>query len=118
MQDVLLISEKVQRDAAREGFGWPSVSAALDKVQEELDELREWVENCDKAEFSEELGDLLFACIGVSVPSGCSSAAILQSANQKFLSRYDQMKSRMDAEGGDFEKSDLAEKLKHWNASK
>ncbi|MBB4189259.1 uncharacterized protein YabN with tetrapyrrole methylase and pyrophosphatase domain [Sinorhizobium terangae] len=118
MTNTLSASEKIQSDAAREGFAWPDIVAALDKVQEELDELRECADNCDSNAFFEEFGDLLFACVGLAIPSGRSAVSALQHANHKFSERYSRMKRGMTEAGQDLCSSSLKEKLEHWNVCK
>lgn len=118
VNDFVNLSEIIQREAASEGFRWPSVAVAIEKVQEELDELKEWAEQSDSDEFLEEFGDLLFACIGLTVPSGLSATAALENANRKFIARYDRMKSSIVASGQEFSSLPLSEKLEYWKANK
>ncbi|MDU7964343.1 MAG: nucleoside triphosphate pyrophosphohydrolase [Clostridium perfringens] len=57
---------KVQKKAKKVGFDWDDVNCAMDKVKEELNEIKE-VYNCeDKSIIEGEVGDLLFACINVA----------------------------------------------------
>jgi len=59
----LLRAAKLGKRAARTGFDWPDVDAVLDKVHEEIGELRDEItETPDPARIEDELGDLLFAC--------------------------------------------------------
>ena len=60
--------EKIQGKAARAGFDWPDIGPAMDKVGEELDELRQAVDTGTNVE--EELGDLLFAAAKVAGSQG------------------------------------------------
>ena len=57
-------AEKVQKKAKKAGFDWPDVSGALDKLSEELEELKTAVAEGTNVE--EELGDLLFSAVNVS----------------------------------------------------
>lgn len=58
--------EKIQAKAAKTGFEWPDMAAALDKVAEETQELREAAVSGDAEAVAEELGDLLFAVVKVA----------------------------------------------------
>lgn len=58
--------EKIQAKAAKTGFEWPDMAAALDKVTEETQELREAAVSGDAEAVAEELGDLLFAVVKVA----------------------------------------------------
>ena len=60
----LIRAEKLQKKAAKVGFDWDNVKDALDKVQEELDEVRRAIDGDGDSE--EEIGDLLFASVNVA----------------------------------------------------
>ena len=60
----LIRAEKLQKKAAKVGFDWDNVKDALDKVQEELDEVRRAIDGDGDPE--EEIGDLLFASVNVA----------------------------------------------------
>ena len=79
-------AEKIQGKAAKAGFDWPDIGPALDKVDEELDELRRAVENGTNVE--EELGDLLFAAAKVGRFAGVDPELALQRACGKFIRRF------------------------------
>ena len=57
-------AEKVQKKAKKAGFDWPDVTGALDKLSEELEELKTAV--AEQSNIQEELGDLLFAAVNVA----------------------------------------------------
>src|SRR6185436_11167681 len=58
----LLRAAKISRRAARIGFDWPDADAVVDKIEEELDEIEDAIDNeAPKAMVEEEMGDLLFA---------------------------------------------------------
>ena len=79
-------AEKIQGKAARAGFDWPDIGPAMDKVGEELDELRQAVDTGTNAE--EELGDLLFAAAKVGRFAGVDPELALQRACDKFIRRF------------------------------
>lgn len=62
-------AEKLQKKAAAAGFEWPDVQGALDKLEEEVAELRRAVEN--GGDVPDELGDVLFAAVKVGRFCGC-----------------------------------------------
>lgn len=82
----LIRAEKLQGKAAKAGFDWKEVTPALDKVSEELSELRQAVE--DNSNVEEELGDLLFAVVKVGRFAGLDSECALQAACEKFIRRF------------------------------
>ena len=82
----LMRAEKLQGKAAKAGFGWPEIGPALDKVSEELSELRRAVE--ENANVEEELGDLLFAAAKAGRFAGVDPEHALQLACDKFIRRF------------------------------
>ena len=81
----LASSQEMQERAANIGYDWPSIDGVLDKVTEELAELR--AAGTD-AEWAEEFGDLLFVLVNVARRHGIESEAALRAANDKFRRRF------------------------------
>lgn len=77
---------KVQAKAAKAGFDWETVAPALDKLSEELEELKAALRENSNVE--EELGDLLFAAVKVGRFAQVDSEAALQRACEKFIRRF------------------------------
>lgn len=84
----LMRATKLQKKAADVGFDWSDVSGALDKLEEEIKELRQAIANNDKANMSEELGDVLFSAVNVSRFIKTDAEEALTAASDKFLSRF------------------------------
>jgi tetrapyrrole methylase family protein/MazG family protein len=81
----LAASQEMQERAANIGYEWPSVEGVIDKVAEEVAELREAPTPADKAE---EYGDLLFVLVNVARWHGIEAEAALRAANDKFRRRF------------------------------
>lgn len=79
-------AEKVQKKAKKAGFDWDDVSGALDKLSEEIAELKQAVEQGTNME--EELGDLLFAAVNVSRFLHVDTEDALTAATDKFIRRF------------------------------
>ena len=79
-------AEKVQKKAKKAGFDWPEVSGALDKLSEELEELRQAA--AQGTNVAEELGDLLFSAVNVSRFLGVDCEDALNQATDKFIGRF------------------------------
>ena len=75
---------KLQQKAARVGFDWPDTGPVLDKIAEELNELRESVAVGDKRAIEEEFGDLLFALANLARHMGFDAEGAVRAANAKF----------------------------------
>jgi uncharacterized protein YabN with tetrapyrrole methylase and pyrophosphatase domain len=86
----------MQERAANIGYDWPSIEGVLDKVTEELDELRRAASD---AERREEFGDLLMVLVNVARKEGIEAEAALRAANDKFRRRF-RIVERLAAERG------------------
>ena len=92
----LAASQEMQDRAAHIGYEWPSVEGVLDKVHEEVAELRA---AATPAEQTEEYGDLLFVLVNVARWQGIEAEAALRNANDKFRRRFASVE-RQAFEGG------------------
>ncbi len=97
--DPLSLAHRIQDRVAAVGFDWPDTEGPLDKVAEELAEVREAVAAANMAAVEEELGDLLFAVVNLSRLAGVHPTQALRSANLKFTHRFT-MLEEMAAERG------------------
>ncbi|SEJ41270.1 ATP diphosphatase [Sphingobium sp. AP50] len=86
----LLRAEKLQKRAARTGFDWPDTVRVIDKIVEELDEVRE-AEGQEHRE--EEIGDLLFAVVNLSRHLKIDPETALRKGNAKFERRFRTMEA-------------------------
>lgn len=124
----LLKAEKIQKKAAGQGFDWPDWNGPLDKVREELDELRREAEApagataeaeaARKDRQESELGDLLFAAVNLGRHLKVDPEKALARANRKFLDRYDKMHAMATAEGKAWGALSLEEKDSYWDRVK
>lgn len=110
----LIRAEKLQKRASNHGFDWPDYRPVLDKVDEELAELREAIELNDARHIEEELGDLIFACINLGRHRGINLDTCLRRANQKFEARFRDMEVIAENDNLDFEGLSLEEKNDLW----
>jgi tetrapyrrole methylase family protein/MazG family protein len=81
-------AEKIQKKAKKANFDWPNISGALDKLSEELNELKEAISTLDNAKVEEELGDLLFAAVNVGRFSEIDPETALHKCCDKFIRRF------------------------------
>ncbi|HHY04063.1 MAG TPA: nucleoside triphosphate pyrophosphohydrolase [Thermoanaerobacterales bacterium] len=84
----LMRAYKVQEKAARVGFDWDDVEDAMNKVTEELCELREVYKGSDRDKIREEMGDLLFAAVNVARLLEIDAELALKDATSKFIRRF------------------------------
>ena len=85
----LLRAEKLQKTAARVGFDWKETEPVLNKLDEEICELKEALSNdFDKDQLEEELGDILFSCVNIARHLKLDAETALHKANRKFTKRF------------------------------
>ncbi len=116
----LIKAEKIQKRAAQVGFDWPDYKGPMDKVREELDELRReaMVEKPDSDRLEDEFGDLLFAAVNVGRFFKLDPEKALNRANRKFLGRYARMEEIATAEDKVIKEMSLAEMDALWDLAK
>ena len=110
--------EKIQAKAARTGFEWPDADAALDKVAEETQELREAVASGDADAVTEELGDLLFAAVKVARFAGIDPEQAAHAACEKFIRRFAAMEAAAADSGVPLKQRTLAQMQPLWQQAK
>ena len=109
-------AEKVQKKAKKAGFDWPDISGALDKLSEELEELKTAVAQGTNVE--EELGDLLFSAVNVSRFLKADPEVALGKATDKFISRFAKVEALAAAQNQAMEGMTLEELDKLWERAK
>ena len=110
--------DKIQSKAAKTGFEWPDVHAALDKVDEETRELRAAVASGDTEAIGDELGDLLFAAVKVARFAGIDPEQAAHAACEKFIRRFSAMETAAANDGTALEQCTLAQMLTLWQQAK
>ena len=109
-------AEKVQKKAKKAGFDWSDASGAVDKLSEELAELKEAMAQGTNVE--EELGDLLFSMVNVSRFLKADPEEALNAATEKFISRFAKVEEMALAQGKDMAQMSLEELDKLWERVK
>ena len=109
-------AEKVQKKAKKAGFDWPDISGALDKLSEELEELKAAAAQGTNVE--EELGDLLFSAVNVSHFVKADPEQALNAATDKFISRFRKVEALAVREGRSMEGMTPDELDKLWERAK
>ena len=109
-------ADKLQSKAARAGFEFAGVSGALDKLDEEMRELREAVER--GTNFSEELGDVLFAAVKAGRFLSVDPEDALNATCEKFIARFRRVEEACAARGAEMSSLPLDELTRLWNEAK
>ena len=111
----LTYAQLMQDRVSRVGFEWDDVSGVLNKVVEEVNELK--VAPSDE-ERAKEMGDLLFTIVNLARWLGIHAEDALRQANARFQGRYTTMESLASERGLDFPQLPLEEKEKLWQEAK
>jgi tetrapyrrole methylase family protein/MazG family protein len=108
----------VQKRVARVGFDWDDIQGAIDKLEEELGEVREAIAAADDDAIGEELGDLLFAAVNVCRFSGKNPEELLHTAIAKFTRRFEHVEEAAHTEGKSLADCPLPELERYWQQAK
>jgi ATP diphosphatase len=109
---------KLQEKAARVGFDWSEAAPILDKIEEEIGELREAMAAADAAAVKDEFGDLLFALVNLGRHLKLDAEAALAGTNDKFRRRFHHVERALEASGGSLEDATLDEMEALWQQAK
>ena len=117
----LLRAYEISARAAAVGFDWTRAEDVLDKIEEEVAEVRHEVESGATGHLSraeEEMGDLLFAIANLSRKLGIEPEAALRRANEKFTRRFDTLEQSFAARGRSLQDATLPEMEDEWQRLK
>jgi ATP diphosphatase len=110
---------KLQRRAARVGFEWHELGRILDKISEEIDELRAELDaGAAPAPVADELGDLLFAVVNLARRAAADPEQALRAACRKFERRFRRVEALLAASGRVPQDAGLGEMEALWNEAK
>ncbi len=109
---------RIQEKAKQVGFEWEKKEDVYKKIEEELDELKEAVQNNDAVEIENELGDVFFSLVNYARFLQTDAETALEKTNRKFLSRFRLMEEMAQQEGKDLGSLTLREMDDMWNKIK
>lgn len=111
-------AQKLQKRAARAGFDWPDTQGVLDKLAEELAEVRAAVASDDQAAVAAEVGDLLFSVVNLARHLSVDAETALRSGNAKFERRFRYIEQHLPAGKRQLAEATLAELDALWEQAK
>lgn len=114
----LIRAHKIQNKARKVGFDWDTVEDASKKVIEELNEVLEVYNTKDKDRITEEVGDLLFACVNVSRFLEVNEEEALNKTIDKFIKRFSYIESAALKNNKTLKEMTLQEMDELWNEAK
>ncbi|TCS61211.1 nucleoside triphosphate pyrophosphohydrolase [Varunaivibrio sulfuroxidans] len=113
-------AEKIQKRAALVGFDWPNAEGAFAKINEELGEIKDEIDESapPSAALEAEVGDLLFSCVNLSRHLNIAPEKALRQANAKFINRFRTMETQVLKSGKTLGEVALLEMDSLWEAAK
>ena len=116
----LMRAEKIQKRAARVGFDWATIGPVIDKIEEELKELRVELEagKVEQAKVADELGDVLFAVANLARHCKVDPEVALRATNDKFERRFRHIERRLAETGRKPSDASLEEMETLWQEAK
>lgn len=99
-------AEKIIKKVSGVGFDWDTPEGVLDKIEEELHEVREELRSGDREKLGEEIGDLMFSLINMARYLGYNSSDLLNKTNHKFERRFRHVEANCTLGEADLEEMD------------
>ncbi|TPP11088.1 nucleoside triphosphate pyrophosphohydrolase [Rhizobium glycinendophyticum] len=109
---------KLQERAAKVGFDWSEAAPILDKIEEEIGELREALAENRPEKVKDELGDLIFALVNIGRHVGAEPEQALRGTNTKFRNRFRYIEMELEANDENLRDADLERMEELWQAAK
>ncbi len=114
----LIRAQRMQEKAANVGFDWPEFSQVWEKLEEELQEFKEVLEEGDSQKSREEFGDLLFSLVNAGRFFDLNAEDSLRATNKKFIQRFQYIEEQLDQENKTLSDATLEDMDRHWNQAK
>jgi len=111
-------AEKLSKRAARVGFDWPDVARVLEKLEEEIAELRAEIAGADTGRLADELGDMFFVMANLARKLDLDPETCLRGANDKFARRFAGVEMMLAVQGRTPGDATLEEMEACWQAVK
>ncbi len=113
-------AQKLQNRASTVGFDWNDIQPVLNKIKEELGEVEDEIHSAsqDKGKISDEIGDLMFACVNLARHFQIDAESALRSTNKKFELRFAYIESKLAEQNVALNDASLDVMDKLWDESK
>ena len=114
----LVKAMRLQEKAKQVGFEWDNKEQVWDKVEEEIQELKEAMQSNDQAKVEEEFGDVMFSLVNFARFLNVDAENALEVTNRKFISRFNKMEQAALGRGKNLNDMSLTEMDAIWNEIK
>jgi len=110
----ILKAKKIQKKASKKGFDWKKSIDVIEKVEEELKELKFEIQQNNNEYIKDELGDLLFSIVNLSRHLGIDASEAINQANHKFVKRFRLMEEEISKDNQEIENLSTDELEEFW----
>ena len=114
----LVRAQRLQEKASYAGFDWDKIEGAWEKLDEELNELKQAQKFGEIENIKEEIGDVLFSVVNLSRFFNVAAEDMLRQANRKFIKRFKSIEQKLKEKGKKLENSNSEEMEKIWEQAK
>ena len=114
----LVEAQQIASKAAGVGFDWANVEQVIDKLHEELDELRSARNGSDPAQVADELGDMLFVIVNIARFLKVDPEQALRGTNAKFRKRFGYVEEQLAGRGRKLTEARIEEMEELWQEAK
>lgn len=114
----MIKASRIQDKAASAGFDWEKPDQVFDKVQEELSELQEELDQNNQTKIEAEFGDVLFSLINYARFIDVDPESALERTNKKFIKRFQYLEKEAGKNGQSLKDMTLEQMDVYWNESK
>ncbi len=111
-------AQKLTAAAAEYHFDWPDAVSVLDKLDEEIAELREAVSRGHRDDIEDELGDVLFVAVNLARKLDLDAEAAMRRVNEKFIRRFQHVLERMREDRQHFSPEQIERMEGYWQEAK
>lgn len=109
---------KIQKKVSKVGFDWNDPNLVLDKMEEEIAELRVEIASGQQKKVSDELGDLMFVLVNLGRHLDVNPEMALRDTNTKFRNRFAHIEQKLESQGKDLAQASLDEMEAYWQEAK
>ena len=111
-------ARKIQQKMAKAGFEWPNVQSVLNKVEEEIKELKTEITTNNLPKIREELGDVLFSLAGLARQLGIDASEAIYHSSHKVIDRVHKVEAELKKKGLALAKENRAKMEELWQKIK
>jgi ATP diphosphatase len=110
----ILKAKKIQKKASKKGFDWKASIDVIEKVEEELKELKLEIQQNNNQNIKDELGDLLFSIVNLSRHLKLDASEAINQANHKFIKRFRLMEAEISKDNQEIDNLTSDELEEFW----